>query len=146
MTKARRKPPPRKYPSMRARIIANVRFVEPPKWTGLRDDPDPRRRECWIWQGGSYNSRGYALLLVREARYCDRAQAIVKKQVAKLVHRFVLLVFRGIDLNEVECACHQCSTKPCVNPWHVDPGSAEENRVDYYERERWRRPVERRAA
>ena len=131
---------PRPYPSMQARILANVKKRLAPEWTGLHKHSDPRLHECWIWQGHP-NARGYGTISIRTRVNDSQGNFLGMKPRCHLVHRFVLLVFRGIEINEVECASHQCSTKPCCNPWHIDASDHVENRADYYQRERFKRPV-----
>lgn len=125
--KSKRKPP-RRYASLRHRILANIKREPPPSWTGLTS-------LCWIWQGAK-NARGYGHMSVRKPRYNADAERDGTKVGKVLVHRIVLKEFFGIPLELVEASMHKCSTKPCCNPDHVDPGTNQENTQHYYTVER----------
>ena len=128
MGAAKPKAPPRPYPSLRHRILANVKREPPPAWTGLRS-------MCWLWQGDT-NARGYAQMSFRRQTYDAHGRPLGKKPRQVLVHRLVLLEFLGIPLDLVEASMHKCSRKPCINPDHVDPGTCAENTQHFYTVER----------
>lgn len=111
--------PVTRYPSMRDRILANVRHVPCKSW-GIETP-------CWEWQC-SRNGRGYGHITIRNGKPWPSKV---------LVHRLVLWVFRGIPLADVEVAMHSCSNKLCCNPEHINAGSAEQNRDYYYDVERF---------
>lgn len=118
----------RRYPSLRHRILANVRRVAPPSHSGLKSS-------CWIWRG-AVNSRGYGLMSVRKPKYESDGTPCGTKVGQVLVHRVVLREFLGVAIETVETVMHLCSTKRCCNPDHVDCGTAIENRQFYYTVER----------
>lgn len=126
---ATKKAPPRPYPSLRHRILANVERAPAPGWTELRS-------KCWLWKG-SKNARGYGQMAVRKPAYCiETGRKLPSKAGYVLVHRLVLAEFFGIPLQLVEAAMHRCSIKRCCNPEHIDPGTRAENQEFYYTVER----------
>jgi hypothetical protein len=118
----------RRYPSLRHRVLANVKLVPAPNWSGLKT-------RCWIWQG-HLNSRGYGLMSVRKPAFAEDGKPLGTKVGQVLVHRLVLKEFLGIEIETVETVMHRCSTKPCCNPDHVDAGTESLNRQFYYTVER----------
>ncbi len=113
----------RRYPSMRERILANVRKVPVRSW-GMTG-------ECWEWQG-TVNARGYGHISIRRP---EKKKPWPSKV---LVHRLVLQVFCGIPMEAIDVSMHQCSNKRCCNPEHLLPGDEEANREFYLRVERVR--------
>jgi predicted XRE-type DNA-binding protein len=76
---------------------------------------------CWIWTAKK-NAGGYGLFTLNNR--------------STLAHRVSFLLFFGREIaknsesiNDMYLM-HKCDTPPCVNPWHLDLGDAEENNAD----------------
>lgn len=67
---------------------------------------------CWIWQGAT-DSRGYGRISIHNRRSC-------------LAHRVAYEAFVGKCDDELELD-HLCRNPSCVNPWHLEPVTHEEN-------------------
>lgn len=70
---------------------------------------------CWIWKKG-ISSQGYAIISLPGSK---RAYA----------SRVAYEVFVGPLADEME-ACHTCDTPACICPWHLFPGTHQENMRD----------------
>lgn len=116
-------PRARRYPNLWARIWANVRPHPPPAWTGLET-------ACWLWQG-ALNARGYGRIQIRRPIYDPEGNLLGTKPRGVLVHRLVLYLV-GYAPHEVPVASHLCGVKPCCNPEHLEPVTADENRLRYW--------------
>ncbi len=93
-----------KYPSLVERIIANSVM------TGADFAPDGT--PCWIWTGSrKVNNRGtpYPRMTVR----------VKGKPRGLRVHRLVLQVFKGVELQADMVAAHVCNKTMCVSPGHL---------------------------
>lgn len=112
-----------RYPSLKDRILANVSFEPPPKWTeelGIKG-------RCWIWQG-TKNSRGYGHISMRRpgSRY----------PFPVLVHRLVICLWRQLEWHKIPVGMHLCGNKTCCNPDHLDAGTQSENLTYYHQVEK----------
>jgi hypothetical protein len=81
----------------------------------------PERFGCWIW-AAKRNAGGYGIFTLNNR--------------STLAHRVSFLLFFGKEIarnvetiNEMYLM-HKCDTPPCVNPWHLNLGDAEENNAD----------------
>lgn len=70
---------------------------------------------CWIWMG-ALTTKNYG-----EMRFRDSPGPELF-----LVHRIAFFLFRGAIPEELELD-HLCRTTVCVNPWHLEPVTHEEN-------------------
>lgn len=113
----------RRYPSLWARIRANVAEHPPPAWVELET-------ACWLWQG-SLNARGYGHMAMRRPVYDADGKARGNLPRKVLVHRLVLYL-TGHAPHEVPVASHLCGVKRCCNPDHLEPATADQNRTRYY--------------
>lgn len=69
---------------------------------------------CWLWPEGSCNSRGYAHLAVVGYR---------TRRAARIAYmEFIGPIPVGLELD------HLCRVRRCVNPWHLEPVTPEENK------------------
>lgn len=84
---------------------------------------------CWLWTAHK-NEHGYGIKAVEGEQY--------------LVHRLSAHVFSGFDINSALCICHKCDTPACVNPEHLEPGTAKDNMRHMVERNRrtWKKGSE----
>ncbi len=71
--------------------------------------------ECWLWTGGVYQN-GYGLFYVN------------KKLKALKAHR-ISCVLNNKIIPDGYFVCHSCNTPLCVNPAHLDPGTAKDNNL-----------------
>ena len=69
---------------------------------------------CWIWTGGR-DQRGYAAQFEVDPKDTPRAT------------HWALKYFRGIEVPTGWHADHLCRVIACVNPWHLEPVTPEEN-------------------
>lgn len=74
---------------------------------------------CMIWQR-AINSDGYA-------------RALIKGNYNGKVHREVFAIFYGYYPPVVR---HKCDTPLCINPWHLQGGTAKDNMKDQDKRGR----------
>lgn len=81
----------------------------------------PERFGCWIW-AAKRNAAGYGIFNLNNR--------------STLAHRVAFLLFFGREIaRNVETIdglylMHKCDTPPCVNPWHLNLGDADENNAD----------------
>jgi hypothetical protein len=94
--------------ALRQKIISNVK---------LADGPIPDS-DCWHWVGARM-SRGYGALHV--------------KGIWLLAHRASYRVFIG-PIPEGKLIRHRCHVRECVSPWHLVPGTHQQNREDQLRR------------
>lgn len=63
--------------------------------------------ECWEWLGQK-DPRGYGKMTVR-------------------AHRLSWILHNGVMIPEGNYILHSCDNKSCVNPAHLNPGTAQQN-------------------
>jgi hypothetical protein len=71
--------------------------------------------DCWLWTGGTYNT-GYGLFYLN------------KKLKTLKAHR-ISCVLNNKIIPDGYFVCHSCNVPGCVNPSHLDPGTAYENNI-----------------
>jgi len=71
--------------------------------------------ECWEWQG-SKNGAGYGALTV--------------SGIMQRVHRVMMHISTGFDLNSGLYILHKCDNPPCINPAHLFVGTQSDNLRD----------------
>jgi hypothetical protein len=77
-------------------------------WSRIGGSGDPD--ECWVWTGCLHV--GYGRLTVNGVRW--------------LAHRWSYTQLRA-DIPEGLQIDHLCRNRACVNPWHLEPVSCQEN-------------------
>jgi hypothetical protein len=70
---------------------------------------------CWIWTG-SKTGRGYG--------------SISYQGKPHRTHRIAWSLFYGLPFPADKDGCHTCDNPPCVNPFHIWPGTMSENILD----------------
>ncbi|KDR25947.1 hypothetical protein BG60_26345 [Caballeronia zhejiangensis] len=78
---------------------------------------------CWIWQA-TKDTAGYGRFFLESTR-------------ATLAHRYSYGL-RGVPMDDDMLGCHTCDTPSCVNPFHVYPGTHQDNADDRERRGRGR--------
>jgi len=79
---------------------------------------------CWIWHGAAHDRReGYGTVAVTVTSPRGRATRY------ELAHRIAWELANG-PIPPGLFILHACSNKPCVNPEHLRPGSAQDNMAD----------------
>lgn len=89
-------------------------------WSKVDFDVNNRRR-CWPWQAFC-NPKGYGRFTIKTSS---------GERVTTYAHR----VAYEIEVGEIPAGLqldHLCSNKGCVNPWHLEPVTAKENRRRIY--------------
>ncbi|WP_395393123.1 HNH endonuclease [Novosphingobium sp. BL-8A] len=76
--------------------------------------------DCWIWHGGT-NEQGYGHFKVR--------------QTTIRAHRWIYSYVYGLTQSD-QVIRHKCDTPSCVNPLHLEVGTASENMRDMVARGR----------
>lgn len=84
---------------------------------------------CWEWRG-SRRSNGYGTFL-----YKGRTES---------AQRVAWVLYHGHKFPSGKAACHTCDNPPCVNPFHIWPGTAKENAQDAMAKGRLWTPLGRR--
>jgi hypothetical protein len=80
---------------------------------------------CWNWTAAT-NKQGYGVLRMHDS---DGYRNI-------LANRLVWEIINGHPLSPSLHALHHCDRPPCVNPWHIYPGTPSHNIQDAYNRGR----------
>lgn len=96
---------------MQERIIANSVMSTTSFYEGT---------PCWEWIGKSITNRS-------GQRYGRITTTIKGEHVSVLVHRLVLMVFRGRTINRSQVAMHKCNNSICCNPMHIAGGTQSKN-------------------
>jgi hypothetical protein len=73
--------------------------------------------DCWVWMGASCQ-RGYGIIGLG-GRNLGNERA----------HRTSYRLYRG-EIPEGRIILHKCGNPNCVNPWHLEHGTAKENSAD----------------
>lgn len=72
---------------------------------------------CWVWMGATHE-RGYGIIgLGKRGSGNERA------------HRTAYRLYRG-EIPEGQMILHKCGNTNCVNPWHLEHGTAKDNAAD----------------
>lgn len=100
---------PRKPKTLLERFEAKL-LPGPPAPAGLPGD-------CWEWRAGHFKKTGYALICVK----CPdgKWRPTVAHRVA--YELFIAEIPPGLHID------HLCRNRGCVNPWHLEPVTQEEN-------------------
>ena len=72
---------------------------------------------CWVWMGATHEN-GYGVI-GRTGKGSGNERA----------HRLAYKLYRG-EIPEGKFILHKCGNANCVNPWHLEPGTAKENAAD----------------
>lgn len=107
---------PRKYASMEDRIIANSVLSEEHEYNGER---------CWEWLGRykvNRSGKRYPVLTMRFKRGPRKG-----KVRTVLVHRLVIVVFKGRIMTPRMVGMHLCNNSMCVCPNHLEGGTQRKN-------------------
>lgn len=91
-------------------------------------------KPCWIWQGGKNGDR------TNRARVWRRGGYGYVRGPDGVVTRVHILTFRELrgPIEDGMLHRHRCDTRDCANPWHIDPGTAQQNTKDMIDRGRRR--------
>lgn len=92
-------------------IVQQIRFWK--KVTAVDE------RSCWVWQGAKDPS-GYGKFGFRQS---------VNSGVSLFSHRVSFAIANGSCPADLYI-CHRCDNPPCVNPNHLFPGTAQDNKDD----------------
>jgi hypothetical protein len=98
---------PTREPMRRFDALTSGRIRSEVRLAGLIADSSSTQRECWPW-AGQINHNGYGIF-----------SSILAHRL--VYERFVGPVPDGLELD------HLCSNPPCVNPWHLEPVTHQEN-------------------
>ncbi len=79
-----------------------------------------KSESCWLWYG-SLAPNGYGIVYVK---YLG-----ARKQWSMGAHRFSWILHHG-EIPTGKSVLHQCDVKACVNPAHLELGTAWKNSVD----------------
>lgn len=71
--------------------------------------------QCWLWQSGRFDS-GYGAFKVRRQN--------------RLAHRISYQIFNKKDVPESLHIRHTCDNRQCCNPYHLLPGTHQDNMDD----------------
>lgn len=107
---------PKKYANLKERILANTLVSEVSFYRGT---------PCWDWIGATCTNRSgkkYGKLQVRIKRGRNKG-----KNKTWLVHRLVLVVFKGRKMTQRMVGRHLCNNTLCANPAHLVGGSQKAN-------------------
>ena len=72
---------------------------------------------CWIWTGATHE-RGYGVI--------GRGS---REQGNERAHRLAYRLYKG-DIPSGKIILHKCGNPTCVNPYHLEAGTAKENSQD----------------
>ena len=75
----------------------------------------PSMEDCWLWGGTISGSMGYGSFSIASSR-C-------------FAHRFSYQYFHG-RIPEGLVVRHRCDNPLCVNPWHLETGTHQDNALD----------------
>jgi DNA-binding XRE family transcriptional regulator len=82
--------------------------------------PKDYENDCWIWTGMP-DRNGYGFIGVKGKNH--------------RVHRFIYECYNG-SIPDGLLICHSCDNPPCVSPYHLLPGTHQDNIDDAIERNR----------
>lgn len=100
----------------------------------VRTDPPQEwpREPCWLWLGGTNGNRMRKGKKIRGGGYGyvrDKDKKVVR------VHILTYRELRGVVIDGY-LHRHTCDIRLCGNPWHIVPGTHQENNQDTYDRGR----------
>lgn len=116
------------------KINAKGQFVKVPVkerfWTkvdknGPLHPTNPSLGKCWVWKGARIKRAGCEYGLLRPSGRSGRLRA----------HRVSWIMKNG-PIPKGKDILHSCDNPPCVNPSHLRPGTAADNRADMVRRGR----------
>ncbi len=99
----------------------NIQHIQDVHWTQEQRDrfwssvpKDKHPSECWEWLG-TIENRGYGVFRIENRVYKS--------------HRLAFFLYNG-HIQDDLFICHQCDNRPCVNPHHLQQGTAQDNNTD----------------
>ena len=102
----------------------------------VRTDPPAAwpREPCWLWTGGKNGDRkkGEKLWLRGGYGYVRGPDSRPER-----VHVLAYRELRGA-IGDDQIHRHTCDVHHCANPWHIEPGTHQQNAADTIERGRYR--------
>lgn len=123
---------PRKYPSLKDRLLANS-----------RETPHPDQRvPCRLWTGG-LNSSGYGKINIRH-RYRDKRTGH-RRLKTLLVHRVALALHMGLQPWQLNHVLHYCDRRNCIEPAHLRSTTQKKNMEDMVKKGRHRNGASKRS-
>lgn len=86
----------------------------------------PELGKCWIWKARKQPS-GYGIFTASKKNYYS--------------HRASYLIHSNFISDEKPFVLHHCDNPPCVNPWHLFPGTTLDNAMDRKQKNRNVNPI-----
>lgn len=112
---------PKKYPSMQARLDAQVEY---------RPHPD-FAMPCKLWIG-AVCGRGYGKVAIRSRFRYPKGHKYAGHRMMKCVgaHRLALALFMELPVWRMNHVMHRCDNRRCIEPSHLRSTTQKQNMLD----------------